>query len=117
MRGEEDRADAKNVVTHLRRHYEHEGGYARPMFPPGRMVHLRRAATTTQYCGRYAHTTAYDARWIARDELGCDGGSESLLKAMGSLVPYAFADHFPWHVIDSIDGVLGRIRTNTYATY
>ena len=106
---------AARVVTFLRLKYEDQG-YSRPMYPPGRMVHLRRVATTKAYCGRYAHTTAFDARWISRDELSCDGGTESALKAQGSLLPYCFSDHLPWHVIEAIDDVLGRIRTNTYSS-
>jgi hypothetical protein len=110
----EDQSAAR-VVTFLRLKYEDQG-YSRPMYPPGRMVHLRRVATTKTYCGRYAHTTAFDARWISRDELSCDGGTESALKAQGSLLPYCFSDHLPWHVIEAIDDVLGRIRTNTYSS-
>jgi hypothetical protein len=114
----EPHANRRRVVTYLRRKHDNSGGYARPMFPPGRMVHLRRAATTTRLCGNYAHTTAYDARWISRDELSPTEGraSESLAKALGSMVPYAISDHIPWHVTEAIDGVLSRIRTNTYDT-
>lgn len=98
------------------------GGYARPLFAPGRIVHVRKVenidngnsdgggsqkrstsnASTSTCCllGGRKDKRVFVASWVSRDELGC-GGSQGL--GVRLLFPHAVTDHFPWHIIRALD--------------
>jgi len=84
------------------------GGYARPMFPPGRIVHLTAipahpGTAVASWASWSPSWSAFRASVIGRDDLA-PGGAQALTTRL--LLPHAVSDHFPWHIIDALTGAI-----------
>jgi hypothetical protein len=85
------------------------------MFPPGLIVHLTPPSSpprvTTRATTMRATTgpppaawSAFEAAWVGRDDL-VDGPSGLTPRF---LLPHAVSDHFPWHIIEALDGAIAN---------
>ena len=101
------------------------------MFAPGRIVHLTEHAEPRQRQqrapagakrGASRWGLRFSAGWVSRDGLATasaaivpdappaeDGSEEGLGRCL--LLPGAVTDHFPWHIIDALDGAIANHRS------
>lgn len=72
--------------------------YASPLYPPGRLLHIKREASHRRCCGY----------WMSTDEWGSEWVDRNYSQRVKVNIPLMLTDHFPWHVAEALEWVISN---------